>query len=165
MRRLSPIVLLLISLTASLAQNASAASPTTPAVAANTTAANTTEPKPTTAVLAFSAFQSFVVGIVVGPPLALFGTAVPKAVIVIQAMLQFGYLELVSEIIGADMWSVGQVLKSGYVNVFGAFMLIIASLHREEINIFNKALLTGRLLIMPVVETTAAYLFSTWAKW
>ena len=157
MRRLSPAAVLLLGLTTTLAQNATAA-------AGNATA-TAEEPKPTLAVLAFSGFQSAVIGFGIGPPLALFGTAVPKAVIVIQAMLQFGYLELVADILGADMWSVGQVLKAGYVNVFGAFMLIIASLHREEINIFNKALLTGRLLIMPIIETTATYLFSNWAKW
>jgi hypothetical protein len=88
---------------------------------------------------------------------------VPKSVIVIQAMLQFGYLDLISSIMGADVWSIGQVLKTGYANVLGALFTIIASLHREEINLLNKALLTGRLLVMPFIESIAVHLFTSYA--
>lgn len=119
---------------------------------------------PTTGSLVFAIVQSAIMGIVIGPPLLFFGTAVPKSVIVIQALLQFGYTELMNDIMGADIFSIGQVLKACYVNIFGALMLIIASLHREEINILNKSLLTGRLLVMPFIESMAVMLFDKWGK-
>ena len=76
--------------------------------------AATAASKPTTGTLVVSIVQSAVIGILVAPPLALFGTVVPKSVIVIQSALQFGYKELIQSIMGADLWSIDASWKFGH---------------------------------------------------
>ena len=111
-----------------------------------------------------SAVQAVILVFIIGPSLLLFGTAVPKAVIVVQSIIQFGYVTLINMMLGADIFMIGRIAQASYELVLGALTLIIAALLREEINRLNKGLLTGRLLIYPVIEWLAAYLFERFAE-
>lgn len=125
--------------------------------------ASTDTSAPPIASLFGSAVQSVVMVFIIGPSILLLGTAVPKSVIVVQAGIQFGYTTLVSMMLGADIFLIGVIAQAGYEMLLGSLTLIIAALLKEDINRLNKGLLTGRLMIYPVIEYMAAYLFENYA--
>lgn len=116
------------------------------------------------AALIGSAVQAAVLTFLIGPSILLLGTAVPKAVIVVQSIIQFGYITLINMMLGANILVIGSIVQASYELILGAVTLIIAALLREEINRLNKALLTGRLLIYPIIEYAAVMLFERLAE-
>jgi len=115
-------------------------------------------------VLIIAIIQASVIGLVIGPPIIFAGTAVPKALLVVQSFLQFGYTELFDSIMGGDIWALGNIFQSTYNLALGTLALVLASLANEDVSTVNKSLLTGRLLIMPLLGVFATTMFKRFAE-
>jgi len=110
---------------------------------------------------AVAVLQAVFMGFIMGPPICFIGTIAPKAIIVVQSFLQLGYTDLFESIMGANMLSYGTLFQKTYTLLLGAAMLALAALSQVRVDAVNKALLTGRLLIMPLVFSISSSMFQS----